>query len=138
MPRWSPSSATARRRAFAFIGGQPTAPDGPAFDPPIPVRDGLHGVDGLAGASAVARRSNNDHVFATGLGDKALVSFRSDVVTGQFTFVDWMRDGQGGIDGLEAPTALAVYANNVYVASSSVTLSENALAVFDSTIRRVS
>ena len=127
---------------FAFIGGHPSVPFGPASDPPIPVRDGIATgsvppippnppavVDGLFGASAVAS-IDNEHVFATGLGDQALASFLSDSVTGQLTFVDFKRDGQGGIDGLEAPTAVAVYANTVYVASASVTLSENALAVF--------
>ena len=115
---------------FAFAGGQPSPdPVDPAFVPPQPVRDGFYGVDGLAGASGVAS-ADNTHVFATGLADQALVSFLSASDTGELTFVERKRDGEGGIDGLEAPTALAVHGLNVYVVSSSVSASENALTVF--------
>ncbi len=128
---------------FEFIGGHPSTPFGPAYSPPVAVFDGAATgsaggpgdpptvVDGLAGASAVAASANNEHVFATGLGDQALASFLSDSITGQLTFVDFVRDGQGGIDGLEAPTGVAVRDDNVYVVSASVTAAENALTVFE-------
>jgi uncharacterized repeat protein (TIGR01451 family) len=110
--------------SFAFIGGQPLS------DPPAPVRDGVGGVDGLDGASAVAITSDGLFLYATGFADASIVAFQRDSVTGELTFINRWVDGVGGVDGLDGASAIAISGNNVYVVSQSTTAGDNTLVVF--------
>ncbi|HSL94919.1 MAG TPA: beta-propeller fold lactonase family protein, partial [Thermoleophilia bacterium] len=115
--------------AFSFVGGRP------GQSPPQPVRNGdpvapSGVVDGIESTSAVAVSGDGRCLFALGLGDKAIAAFRRDAASGELHFAGRWRDGDAGVDGLEGPTGLDVFGASVYVTSSSVEPSENALAVF--------
>ncbi len=92
------------------------------------IRDGVDGVDGLAGAASVTVSPDGAHVYAAGSWEEALAVFSRDAATGQLSFVEVLRDGVGGVDGLDVVTSVTVSpdGNHVYAAGSW----EEALAVF--------
>lgn len=110
--------------AFAFAGGQPLS------DPPAPVRDGVEGVEGLDGASTVAVSSDGQFVYATGFAEGGIAAFHRIPQTGELEFVNYRREGVGGVDGLVGASGLAIVEEYLYVASQSVEESGNAVAVF--------
>jgi cysteine-rich repeat protein len=90
--------------------------------------DGTAGVDGLAGALAVAVSPDNASVYVASLIDDAVVVFDRDVGTGALDFVERERDGVAGVDGLDNGESVAVSPDgaHVYVASSG----DHAVAAF--------
>ena len=65
-------------------------------------------IDGLAGASALALSPDNSLLFITAATDNALSVWRVDAVAGTLGQTDLHEDGEGGIDGLDTPSDLAV------------------------------
>lgn len=92
------------------------------------LRDGVSGVDGLSRAYAVTISPDGAHLYAVGYGDHAVAVFSRNAVTGQLTFVEVLKDGAGGVDGLYGARAIAVSLDgaHVYVAGYL----EDAIAVF--------
>lgn len=82
--------------------------------------DGVGGVDGLGGASAVVVSPDGAQVYAAGFDEGAVAAFRRDGATGLLAFDGLVRDGAGGVDGLRGPRGLAVSPDgeNLYVAAS--------------------
>ncbi|HDZ21194.1 hypothetical protein LCGC14_0276330 [marine sediment metagenome] len=69
------------------------------------VRDGADGVDGLAGARSVIASSDGAHVYvAAGKEDGTIVVFERDAATGELRFVQVVRDGVNGVEGLATCT----------------------------------
>ncbi|MGD9365928.1 MAG: beta-propeller fold lactonase family protein [Desulfobacteraceae bacterium] len=62
--------------------------------------DGMGGVDGISGASAMAFSPDGCHLYATGYFGDSLAVFNRDSVTGELTFLEAFYDGFGGVDGL--------------------------------------
>ncbi len=91
-------------------------------------RDGLGGVDGLAGAVAVTVSPDGGHVYAAGTTDDAVAVFARDSGTGALTFVQVVDDGVGGVDGLNGASGVAVSPDggHVYAVGSM----DDALAAF--------
>ena len=92
------------------------------------VKDGVGGVDGLDGANSVAVGPDGSHVYATGSYDNALAVFRRDVATGQLTFVQVLKDGVSGVDGLSGAHSVTVSPDGSHVYAAGYP--DNALAVF--------
>src|SRR5437867_3646496 len=92
------------------------------------LEDGVGGVNGLNGADAVAVSPDGTHVLVTGSVDDALAVFQRDAATGTLTYVDRLRDGIAGVDGLHSAQALAISPDgaSVYATGSA----DNAVAVF--------
>jgi 6-phosphogluconolactonase (cycloisomerase 2 family) len=90
-------------------------------------RDGVGGVDGLAGAAAVAVNPMGTRVVAAGRDEDALAVFRRDAMTGELALFEVVRDGVDGVDGLAGAFALALNDEHAYNAGRD----ENAIAVFD-------
>ena len=90
--------------------------------------DGASGVDGLALARDVVVSPDGKHVYAAGLGDDAVAIFSRNATTGALTFVDLVKDGVGGVDGLDGAVALAFApgGTQLYVAGNG----ERSIAVF--------
>jgi 6-phosphogluconolactonase (cycloisomerase 2 family) len=75
-------------------------------------------VDGLGGARAIA--VTGDHVYVSAVGDDALSVFEASG-TGELEFVEVLRDEDGGLDGLLAPSSVAETSDgrHVYVGTQS-------------------
>ena len=91
------------------------------------LRDGLNSVDGLNGAYGVTISPLGDFVYAAGINDNAVAIFARDVNSGQLDFVEAIKEGDSGIDGLGGARAVAVDPTgaHVYVAG----FVDNAIAV---------
>ncbi len=92
------------------------------------LQDGAAGVDGLNGASSVIVSPSGSHVYATGVYDDAVAVFGRDSATGELTFVQVVRDGVGGVDGLNGANSVAMSPDGGFVYAAGYF--DNALAVF--------
>ncbi len=92
------------------------------------LRDGVGGVDGLNGARSVTVSGDGAHVYAAGSNDNAVAVFARDVITGKLNFVEVLKDGVDGVDGLGSACSVIVSSDgaHVYVAGYS----DDAVAVF--------
>jgi len=72
------------------------------------LRDGQDGVDGLDRAASVTVSPGGGHVYVASYGDDAVAVFRRDAVSGDLSFVQTLKDGEGGVDGLRGAQAVAV------------------------------
>jgi len=91
-------------------------------------RDDMGGVDGLQKARSVAVSADGKHVYAAGSLDNAVAAFSRDGRTGALTFLHALKDGVGGVEGLERARAVAVSHDglDVYVAGGT----DDAIAIF--------
>ncbi len=91
--------------------------------------DGSGGVEGLAGARAVAVDPFRGRVYVAGAVDDAVAVFARDPLGHGLTYVIALTDGKRGIDGLDGAAALLLTPDgaHLYVAGRD----ENAIAVFD-------
>jgi cysteine-rich repeat protein len=92
------------------------------------VRDGSGGITGLDGPESVAVSPDGAHLYATGGNGDALVVFARDPASGTLSFVQVLKDGSGGVDGLNRPrgAALSPDGAHLYVAGEA----DDAVAVF--------
>lgn len=90
--------------------------------------DDIATLQGLAGARAAAVSPDGRHVYAAGQVGDAVVVLERDPATGELGFRQSLRDGVGGVDGLNGAAAVALDPTgaHVYVAGSA----DNAVAVF--------
>jgi 6-phosphogluconolactonase (cycloisomerase 2 family) len=92
------------------------------------VKDGLAGVDGLAYADAVAISPDGLQIYAAGRDDNAVAVFRRDLRRGALNFLQVLKEGDDGCQGLAGVRHLAVSPDgkNVYAAGYA----DNSLVVF--------
>jgi len=91
--------------------------------------DGVAGIDGLAGASAVVASPDGQNVYATGFNDNALVVFKRNPTDGLLTFMQSINNTTLGVNGLSGANGVVVSPDNkhVYVASYK----DSAVVVFN-------
>lgn len=85
-------------------------------------RDGIAGVDGLDGASALGvSPAPGNHLYVTGAVDDAVALFGRNPATGALGFLEVQRDGVLGFDALDgaADLALAATGSHLYVAGAA-------------------
>ncbi len=92
-------------------------------------KEGSGGIDGLAGAIAVAISPDGRHVYAAGKSDDALALFKRDVSTGTLSYVKRYKDGVSGVDGLNGVRNLLVCPDGRHVWAAGT--DDNAVALFD-------
>ncbi len=82
--------------------------------------DNVGATMGLEHVVGVAVSPDGEHVYAAAAVDDALTAFERNVGSGMLTFVQEVRDGASGTDGLDGPGKVAASADglNVYVSSS--------------------
>jgi DNA-binding beta-propeller fold protein YncE len=95
-------------------------------------RDGAGGVDGLDGAVALTVSPDGAQVYVVARFDHAVTVFARDTITGALTFVETLKDGNGGVDGLNGAWGVAVSGDgaHVYVVSGPDSSADDAVAVF--------
>ncbi|MCH5375485.1 MAG: beta-propeller fold lactonase family protein, partial [Planctomycetes bacterium] len=89
--------------------------------------DGQGGVDGLNSPYGAVVSPEGDHVYVVSSAEHSIAAFDRDAATGELAFIDVLRDGVDGVDGLVGATDVAISddGRHVYVAavsSSSVAL----------------
>lgn len=95
-------------------------------------RDGIGGVDGLAGAVDVVVSPDGSHVYVTGRLDDAVAAFSRSAMTGELTQIDLERNGLGGVDRLAEPEQIAIAPDggHVYVGSIGGYLDSGGVVTF--------
>ena len=93
------------------------------------VKDGVGGIDGIAGVVTLALSSNGLYLYAAGSFSRAIAVFSRNVQTGALTQIQAMVDGQGGVDGLYGVNQLALSADEESLYSSAYF--DFAVAAFD-------
>jgi 6-phosphogluconolactonase (cycloisomerase 2 family) len=78
-------------------------------------RDGVGGVDGLDAAEVPASSPDGRNVYVAGAGDNAVAVFSRDPATGALGFIGAVKDGAGGVDGLEAAQGATVSPDGKHV-----------------------
>jgi len=91
-------------------------------------KDGVAGVDGLAGANSVAVSPDGKHVYVAGNGENAIAVFSRNATSGHLTFVEVDKNGVGGVSGLGSINALAVSPDGKHVYAAG--FGDDAIAVF--------
>ncbi|HSP98047.1 MAG TPA: beta-propeller fold lactonase family protein [Candidatus Dormibacteraeota bacterium] len=91
-------------------------------------RDGVGGIDGLAGASSVAVSPDGAHVYAAGYDDGAIAVFARDPASGALNFLATERNGGGGVEGLGGASAVTTSPDGAQVYATG--FADNALAFF--------
>jgi MYXO-CTERM domain-containing protein len=83
------------------------------------ITDGDGSVTELAGACAVAVSPDGLHVYVAAKEDDAVTVFGRDGSTGELTWIAHLKDGNGGVDGLDGATSIVGSPDgaNLYVAS---------------------
>ncbi len=93
------------------------------------VKDGSGGVDGLAQAFDIAVSPNGANLYAAGFKDNAVAVFSRSSTNGSLSFLERIKDGNGGVDGLRGAIAVTVSSDNDNVIVAG--LGDNAIAVFN-------
>ena len=85
------------------------------------LKDGVGGVDGLYASWDVTMSSNGLHVYVTGGADDAVSWYERNASTGALTYGGMLKDGVGGVDGLDGASFMVLSADglNLYVASNA-------------------
>lgn len=78
-------------------------------------KDGVGGVDGLAGAQSVTISPDGHHIYVASQVDNAVAVFSRSKTTGALTYVENKKDGLGGVDGLDGAYSVAVSPDGKYV-----------------------
>lgn len=92
------------------------------------LKDGVGGVDGLDGANTLTVSPDGKHLYATAQNDNAVAVFSRNATTGALTFVEILKDGIGGVDGLAFAHSVTVSPDGSHVYAGGA--SDDAVAVF--------
>lgn len=92
------------------------------------LRDGIAGVDGLAGAQSLAVSPDGVHVLVAAREDGALGIFQRNPTSGALTYLARTADGDPGVDGLAGASDVAVSADSAHVYAAGY--EDDALAAF--------
>ena len=81
------------------------------------LKDGVGGVDGLDSARGVTLSADGNHAYVTGYVDDAVSWYSRNASTGALTYVGMLKDGVGGVDGLNGAwnVTLSADGNHAYV-----------------------
>ncbi len=92
-------------------------------------RDGVNGIDGLAGATGVAISPDSRQVYSSARNDRAIALFSRNTSTGSLSWIERYKDGVNGVDGINGAFNLAVSPDGRQL--WAVGTSEDALAHFE-------
>ena len=75
------------------------------------LKDGVGGVDGLDGVSSVTLSADENHAYVTGFNDSAVSWYDRNASTGALTYGGMLKDGVGGVDGLDSASGVTLSAD---------------------------
>ena len=90
--------------------------------------DNTNGVDGLQKAWDVKVSPDGKHVYAASFEDDAISIFSRETPTGTLTYVGIVKNGVGGVKGINGPEGLAISPDGAFVYSSAIM--SDAVSVF--------
>lgn len=93
------------------------------------VKDGVGGIEGIAGVVTLVLSSDGLYLYAAGRFSNAIVVFSRNGQTGALAQIQTLSDGQGGVDGLYGVTQLALSPDEQSLYSSAYF--DFAVAAFD-------
>lgn len=91
-------------------------------------RDRYSSADGLYGVVDVTVSPDGNHLYAAGYDDDSVAVFARNNSTGQLTFVEALKDGVSGVDGLSRAHAVTVSPDGAHL--YAVGYGDHAVAVF--------
>ncbi len=75
------------------------------------IKDNIAGVDGLNGARYVTLSSDGNYVYVAAYYDDAISVFERNATTGALTYIQLVKDGVNGVDGLNGANSFAISAD---------------------------
>ncbi len=93
------------------------------------IKDGSGGVDGLRDVLDLAVTPDGKHVYGADYGEDEVAIFSRDLNDGSLTFEGRVRDGGGGVDGLDGVASLAVSPEGAQLYAAGI--NDDAVAVFN-------
>ncbi len=92
------------------------------------IKDNIAGVDGLNGARNITLSPDGNFVYVTAYYDDAISIFQRDAASGLLTFVEMVKDGVNGVDGLNGANSIAISADGMTAYATGYT--DDAIARF--------
>ena len=85
------------------------------------LEDGVSGVNGIDRVNSVKVSSDGKNVYATGFNDDAIAVFNRNILNGSLAYVENLKNGIDGVEGMNGPTQLALSndGEHIYVTSSN-------------------
>ena len=90
--------------------------------------DGVLGVDGIEGVVDLAISADGQYLYAAGSEEASLSLFQRDIATGLLTFVERLKDGEAGLDGLDGILAIDLSPDGQFLYTASE--DDNSVNVF--------
>ena len=91
-------------------------------------KNGIDGVDGLAGVDSVTVSPDGKFLYASGYLDSAVAVFARNADTGKLSFVEFQQDGINGVNGLANASSVTVSPDGKFLYASGYF--DSAVAVF--------
>ena len=91
--------------------------------------DGVGGIDGLNSPRGITSSMNGKFIYIASAIDDAIAVFSRNTATGALTFVEIVKDGVGGVDGLNGAYGIFVSPDDKHI--YAVGSSDDAVAVFE-------
>jgi len=78
------------------------------------IKDNVAGVDGLNGARFVKVSDDGNYVYVAAYYDDAISVFERNAATGELIYIQLVKDGVNGVDGLNGANSFAISADGNY------------------------
>ncbi|WP_422923846.1 PKD domain-containing protein [Singulisphaera sp. PoT] len=127
-----PSSLTTGAEGQLYVASVGTGKlfwlaDGPTLSVLGVSSNGVGGVTGMSNPVAIALSPDGTSLYVTSKLDSSVVAFKRDPGTGALSFVQSLRDGSGGVQGIDGAVKVIVSGDGKYVVVAGGT---DTLAVF--------
>lgn len=90
--------------------------------------DGVLGVDGIEGVLDLKISADGQYLYAAGSEEASLAVFHRNITTGELTFVERLKDGEAGLDGLDGISAIILSPDGQFLYTASE--DDNAVNLF--------